>query len=232
VSELVAGPLADFATPAFERGTGRPSKYLLADGTRVPSNTTIGGRFADKSNLIYWAFNRGKDGFDELYDKEALSVGSLVHGTIEAELNGESAPLIPREYAEQVSKAVVAWHEWFAHTKLDLIATEIPLISERHRFGGTLDTIVRDQKGRLAIGDWKSSKAVYSDYLVQLAGYRILWNENRPEPITGGFHLVRFSKEHGDMEHRHYPELDEAERLFLLFRDAYEVDKTLKKRAR
>jgi hypothetical protein len=43
---------------------------------------------------------------------------------------------------------------------------------------------------------------------------------------------VRFSKEHGDMEHRHYPELDEAERLFLLFRDAYEIDKVLKKRAR
>ena len=98
-------------------------------------------------------------------------------------------------------------------------------MSEAYRFGGTIDTIVRDRHGRLCVGDWKSSKAVYSDYLLQIAAYKILWEENRDELITGGFHLVRFSKEHGDMEHRFFPELAEAEQMFVLLREAYDLDK-------
>jgi PD-(D/E)XK nuclease superfamily protein len=231
--ELYALSGLDTATaPEVERGTGRPDGYYLASKTRVPSATTITGRFKESSGLMRWAFQRGKDGHAELYDDVALTVGSLIHSVIESEINDVPTPVIPKEHQPSVSSAVSAWHEWFLTNSLVITATEIPLVSERHRFGGTLDTIVRDRQGRLAMGDWKSSKAVYSDYLLQLAAYKILWDENRDEPITGGFHLVRFSKEHGDMEHRYYPNLDDAEELFLLLRKAYDLDKSLSKRAR
>ena len=221
-----------FDETAIERGPGRPGRYLLADGTRVPSATTITGRFKDSSGLLRWAHQRGLDGFTELYDDAALTIGSVIHETIEAEINGLPLPPVPPEYAEQVESALAAWHEWFLSNKLTIVATELPLISEEHKFGGTLDTIVRDRRGRLALGDWKSSKAIWSDYLLQMAAYRILWNENREEQLTGGFHLVRFSKEHGDMEHRHYPDLAEAEHIFLFLREAYALDKLLRARAR
>jgi hypothetical protein len=220
------------SAPEVERGPGRPDGYYLADKTRVPSATTITGRFKESSGLLRWAFQRGKDGNADLYDETALTVGSLVHKVIESEINDLPSPLIPAEHAAQVDSAVSAWHEWFLSTSLTIVATEIPLVSEKHRFGGTLDTIVRNRKGELAMGDWKSSKAIYSDYLLQLAAYRILWNENREEQITGGYHLVRFSKDHGDMEHRFYPSLTDAEHMFLLLREAYDIDKNLSKRAR
>lgn len=223
------GPLAE---QTFERGTGRPSGYYLANKERVPSATTITGRFKDSGGLLVWAFQRGKDGADELYDTEALSVGKIVHSIIEAELNGDPMPVVPPDFASQVESAIRAWHEWWQSNNLTVVATEVPLVSEQHKFGGTLDTIIRDRHDRLCIGDWKSSKAVYRDYLTQIAAYRILWNENRDEQITGGFHLVRFSKEHGDMEHRYFPDLADAEALFLVLREAYELDKQLKRRVR
>jgi len=105
-------------------------------------------------------------------------------------------------------------------------------VSETHRFGGTLDLILRTPQG-LAVGDFKTSNAVYSDYLIQLGAYALLWEENRPDdPLTGGYHLMRFAKEHGDFTHRFWPNLDEAKEQFLLFRKAYDIDKQLVKRAK
>jgi len=81
------------------------------------------------------------------------------------------------------------------------------------------------------MGDWKTSNAIYPDHIIQLAAYKVLWEENHPDqPITGGFHLCRFSKEHGDFAHHFWSELDDAWEQFLLFRQAYDIDKKLKKR--
>jgi len=112
-----------------------------------------------------------------------------------------------------------------------MFETEITLVSEAHRFGGTPDAIGY-LDGKLCLLDWKTSNAVYSDYLIQLAAYKVLWEENRPQyPLEGGFHLLRFAKEHGDFSHHFYPNLDEAWRQFVLLREAYDIDKQLKKRA-
>lgn len=218
--------LRDGFADQFERGSGRPPRGYYLDGERIPSASTIAGRFKDGSGLIRWAFNRGRSGAEDLYDERALDIGSLVHKCIECELGGVPSPDIPDEYRAPVESALNAWHEWFLSQNFEIVATEVPLVSRKHRFGGTIDSIVRDRHGRLAVGDWKSSKAVYPDYLVQIAGYRILWEENRG-PVTGGYHLARFSKEDGYFSSRYYPDLAKAERLFLLYRDAYDLDKQL-----
>ena len=104
-------------------------------------------------------------------------------------------------------------------------------MSERHRYGGTPDAIgvVNNQ---LVLLDWKTSNGIYADHLIQLAAYGHLWNENYPDqPITGGFHLLRFSKQKGDFGHHHFAALDEAWEQFLLFRRAYDINKILKARA-
>jgi hypothetical protein len=54
----------------------------------------------------------------------------------------------------------------------------------------------------------------------------------RIHAVVGGFHLVRFSKEHGDMEHRFYPTLDEPLQMFLLLRQAYALDAIVKRRVK
>ena len=83
------------------------------------------------------------------------------------------------------------------------------------------------------LGDWKTANGVYPDNVIQLAAYKQLWDENYPDqPITGGFHLCRFAKEHADFSHHYWSELDDAWEQFKLFLSAYEIDKRIKKRVK
>lgn len=215
------------------KGKGRPTEYKLADGTRVSGVTTILGRFKESGGLLQWAFQTGKSGAAKLYDSrdEAATAGKLVHDWVESDILGLPAPEIPDEFRQRCDSAYGAWSEWFHGSRFEIVATEVPIVSELHRFGGTIDAIAKDRHGRLCLLDWKTSNAVYSDYALQLAAYALLWNEANPgQPITGGFHLARFAKEHGDFEHRWWPELNEAEDMFLLLVKAYDLDKKLRKR--
>jgi hypothetical protein len=217
---------------AIEQGSGRPSRYLTAGGKRVPSVTTILSRYKESGGLLHWAFQRGKDGAENLYDKTATDIGTLVHSLVEADIHGQPHPEIPPEYEAKVISGYSAWRDWWAGTKYEVIATEVPLVSEIHQFAGALDAVIKTPQG-LMLADWKSSNAVYSDYLLQLAAYSILWDECRPEqPLQPGAHLMRFSKEHGDFEHRFFGDLTVEKELFLLLRKAYELDKSVAKRAK
>jgi hypothetical protein len=220
-------------TQEVTRGTGRPKGYAAVDGKRVPSVTTILNRFKESGGLVYAANQVGLEGktLDEAW-YSAKSVGGFVHKAVEAQLHGEPAPDVPEEYLEQTLAAFGAWQEWWDSSRFTVVATEVPLVSERYLFGGTIDSLLRDQKGRLSIGDWKSSSGIFTDMLLQLAAYGLLWEENEDEKLEGGFHLVRFSKTEGDLEHRHFQRLDEEQAMFIHLRSAYELDKNVKKRAR
>ena len=211
--------------------------YFLKDGTRVPGTTTVIGRFKESGALIAWAYKRGKDGLD-LYDSrdKAAELGTFVHDMVERYVSKDDPHKGIDTFSDEDKKSILsafgAFEEWFESNKFEVVGQEMQLVSEVHRFGGTPDAIARDSKGRLVLLDWKTSDGVYSDHLVQLGAYRILWNECNPDnPLTGGSHLCRFAKAHGDFAHHYFPDLSDAERQFILFREAYDLDKSLKKRA-
>lgn len=212
--------------------------YRLANGERVLGVTTPIGRFKDSGGLMYWAFEQGKaferGEISALYDKrdEAADAGTLAHALVEYHIKGDAEPDLS-QYPEPIKKQ--AWQgyknylKWERMTNLQVVEQEVSLVSEKYKFGGTLDAIMVDDE--LSMGDWKTSDSVYPDYLIQLAAYKVLWEENFPDrPITGGFHLCRFSKKHGDFSHHYWSELDDAWEQFKLFLRAYEIDKKLKKR--
>lgn len=212
--------------------------YFLKDGkTKVPGTTSIISRFKESGALIAWAYKRGKDGL-ELYESrdKAAEIGTVVHEMVELFIAGENprdafAVLTSQNDADAAMSAFNAFEEWFQMNQLKVVAQEMQLVSETYRFGGTPDAVAEDSRGRLVLLDWKTSDGVYMDHLVQLGAYRILWNENNPNnKLTGGSHLCRFSKAHGDFAHHFFPNLDEAEKAFVLMRQLYDLDKSLKKR--
>lgn len=191
---------------------------------------------------MHWAFNQGKAGKERLYDdaEKAADIGTVAHAMVEADLYKKPMDEIVKELDAlpdedsrgKAMDAFKAYRSWVTQSKLEILDQEMQMVSEEYKFGGTPDAI--GQIGNeLCLVDWKTSNSVYPDYLIQLAAYKHLWEENNPDsPLTGGFHLCRFAKEHGDFAHHFYPNLDEAWRMFVLLREAYEIDKQLKKRAK
>lgn len=212
------------------------SGYFLKSGERVPGTTTIIGRFKDSGGLLYWAFEQGKlaqqGKIQKLYDKadEAADIGTQAHLMIEQFINGEEVDKPEDKRAKQAFDNAL---KWIDQTKIKVISKwqEVGLVSEEYRFGGTPDAI-GELDGKLILLDWKTSNGIYQDYLIQIAAYRHLWESNFPDrPIDGGMYLCRFSKDFPDFSTHYYSELDEAWEQFTLFRRAYDIDKTLKKRA-
>lgn len=209
--------------------------YKDSAGRRIPSVTTILSRFKESGGLLYWANQQGLEGrtLDEAR-VQATTPGSVGHLMVEAHIHGRDyvEQRYPEDLLEKARAAFSAYLSWESMTAIRFLHTEVPLISAKHRYGGTLDAI-GEIGGQLVLCDWKCGNAVYADYLYQLAAYKLLWEECYPDhPISGGFHLCRFAREQGDFSHHYFPSLDEEAETFLLMRSLYDRVKSSEKRVR
>jgi len=207
-------------------------KYLI-DGKRVPSVTTILGRFKEAGGLIHWAWDLGMQNIDYRKVRDAAAdAGTLAHLMVEADIRGKGPPKETDYDAGTWAKAMSAFSafkEWQNQTQLKPDQSEVSMTCRCHMVGGTLDTVL--VHGKRSLGDWKSSNAIYPEYLLQLAAYRHLWEVNHPDlPIEGGFHLLRFSKSNGDFTHHFWGNLDEAWEAFQHMRVLYDLMSSLKGR--
>lgn len=215
--------------------------YKDSAGTRLPSVTTILSRFKESGGLLYWANQAGLDGktLDEAR-APACDAGTLAHDLVEAHI--QRRPFTPdaNRYSNEVislaQKGFENYLRWKDQVKIEIRHTEVSLVSERHKFGGRLDAIgeqAMNGSATLCLPDWKCSNAIYVDYLLQIAGYKLLWEENYPEhPLTGGFHLCRFSKEYADFSHHYYGNLDDEAETFIKMRELYDCVKRAEKRCK
>jgi hypothetical protein len=214
--------------------------YKTKDGKKVVGVTTPIGRFKDSGGLLWWAFEQGKSAergeINSLYDKrdEAADAGTLAHMMVETHIKGTPMP-VPSDYDKDIYNAALQGYtnylEWSENNSIVVVAQEVALVNEEYGYGGCIDGIGYDSKKRRCILDWKNANSIYVDNIIQLAAYGRLWDSANPSnPITGGFHLCRFSKEHADFAHHYWSELDDAWEQFKLFLKAYKIDKKLKKR--
>lgn len=209
--------------------------YKDSSGARLPSVTTILARFKDSGGLLYWANEAGLNGktLDEAR-APAATAGTMAHDLVEAHINKREEPVLLGN-ADTIAKARAAFstfQKWLDLNRLQIRHTEVSLVSEEHKYGGRLDAVGLSGN-ELILLDWKTSNAVYADYILQLAGYKVLWEENYPEHLlTGGFHLCRFAKEEGDFSHHYFPRLDLEVETFLAMRALYDKIKTVEKRVK
>lgn len=217
----------------------RNSKYPTyqdSAGNKVPSVTTIIGRFKDSGPLLYWANKVGREQgltLDQAREP-AATAGTMAHELIEADLRGEPVPTLSGN-ADTIAKAQAAfanYNKWRAQTKLDFKHVEVPLVSDVHRFGGRIDAI-GTMGNALALIDFKTSNGIYVDYTLQCAAYGLLWSENYPDhPLEGGFYILRFAKEEGDFATHHYPKLDKEAAAFLSMRKLFDEVKDIERRVK
>lgn len=229
--------------------------YRLKDGTRVPGTTTITGRFKESGGLIHWAnrlalepllkarhmaaegslpelvaflTSADPDAWDnKKAAQKAADAGSCAHDMFDHWIRGMVWPedKYPRHVWELAYPAWQAAVEWAKQSKFEIVETEVQLVSEKHRFGGTRDACLVNAKRCLA--DWKTSRDIYPEMLCQLAAYAIL-DEEAGNVIDGGFHLLKFSKQEKPedpvrFQHHYWSHLDQAREAFLLMRRLYDL---------
>src|SRR3990167_2401575 len=94
--------------------------YHLKDGTKVPSVTTILGRWKESGGLIHWAWKEGSEGRDYRVTRDAAAnAGTLAHEMVDGWTRGELAPIkdgTPDDVINKANRAFIAFMEWANQT--------------------------------------------------------------------------------------------------------------------
>ena len=234
--------------------------YYLPSGTRLTGTTTILSRFKDSGGLLHWAWKQGDEGKTVYEERDrAATAGSIAHDLIEATIKrGDVDRVRQRAHFEDqqrelalAEKGFEGFLRWQEQTRVEILHTEVSLVSACPEYGGTLDAIGRIN-GRLIMLDWKTSNGIYEDYLCQVAAYRNLWESGGANCAARGkgsaplfdirgleafgqpieeVHLLRVDKQWGGFHHHSWPLelLDLAWDVFRRMAELYPLAKRLKK---
>ena len=181
--------------------------YKNESGKRLKSVTTIiNGNLGWKTGaLIGWNLKLVDQGLNPRAElKKAGRIGTLAHTMIEQFTKGGVVKLDDYQPDEisQAKTAYYGFYNWFANNNVTFHETELKLVSEQYQFGGTFDAIC-EVNGKLVICDWKTSNAVYDEFLIQLGAYRQLIKENLGYDIRGAI-LLKLDKDEKGVYEEHY----------------------------
>ena len=163
----------------------------------------------------------------KLYDKrdKAGEAGTLGHAFVEHDLKGRQEPdltNVPKDIRARAEGCYLAFLEWKQRTRFKLIYSEIPLVSEVHKFGGCLD--IGGGVTDLELIDLKTGKGIYPNMFIQLGGYAILWDETHSDNTIKGFNILNIHPD-GSFTHQRRTELEAEKKIFLLCNGIYQIMK-------
>lgn len=106
--------------------------------------------------------------------REAAEIGSAVHDLCYQVNTGVYGVSFPVEYADIMD----AYEAWFKSTIKEVVQAEMLVYSHRYQYAGRLDllAIIKGDRHPTVI-DIKTSKNIYPDMALQLAGYQQALNE-------------------------------------------------------
>ena len=198
------------------------------EGIKVPSVTTILGRYKNSTGLIIWSNKLGLEG--KSYHAElnkAGDIGTALHELAELHIKGDYYEL-PEDSI--VQECFNKFKDWWSEQNYEVNFTEKSFCCRKYKYGGTADLVVNGD----TIIDFKTSKAVYDDHLVQMSAYRYMIEEQDGIEINKGI-LARFGKEGSDdFEIREFSksDLNKGFKYFKVLREAFDLDKQVSKLTR
>lgn len=163
--------------------------------------------------------------------KKALDIGTIAHNWIEAYIKRKiQDPDNKRHKSLPMSKeacnSIEAFLRWQSEQKIKYIASERKIYSKKYDYAGTLDVEAYINKRR-GIIDFKTSKAIYKDYELQLGAYIQARHEEDGANYTNNY-IVRIGKD-GDFEAQ---KLKNWRKSFRSFKYALGLYKSLKEKIR
>jgi len=179
--------------------TKRHQPYFLKSGEEVPGVTTIISSILAKPQLVEWAWKQGLNGQDihKIVNKTG-DAGTLGHQMILdfLKLQKTDTSEYSKDIIDLAENSFLSFLEWQKHKTIEPILVETSLVSERYKYGGTLDFYGKID-GILTLADWKTGSGIYDSYIYQLSAYRNLLIENgfeNPERVM----IVRINREENE----------------------------------
>ena len=219
------------------------SHRYKVDGVWIPSVTSITGQIDKSSALMRWAKGETEKVLLPFKDEpltemliqsaveaadtaknHAASIGNEVHNYCElhvnALMNGTQLPNIEDyDKDENVFNGILAFLKWISDNDVKFTASEQLLYSKEHLYVGTTDFLYTrgDEKHEiLHLGDFKTSKGVYMDQFIQMAGYEMAYEEEFGVELGYGT-LLKLDKETGEYkEYNTIKEFDDISRKLFM----------------
>jgi len=220
------------------------------NGIEYPSVTTVLGILDKSGALTWWAagcavdyiknnldkiqnpdgahaidqiFKDAKGAFTKTSEK-ALDTGTQVHNAIERYIKEKRD--LTGELTSEIQNGFLAFLEWESKNHVVWEKSELEIVSTKYGYAGTADAIAVVNGHRYLI-DFKTSKAVYDEYRMQLAAYLLGWNEEYAgEDKIQNVAVLRLDKETGEPEFKDLSKgIQEQGRAFLKLLDFYYFEK-------
>lgn len=194
----------------------------LKNGKRVPGASTIAG-LLDKPFLVKRANKLGKQGIDvEEYVDNSAKQGTLIHNSIEAFLKHEKVDTsdFNEEQIAVAKKSFNKFLKWYKQNKIEFIASEEGYVSENYKYGGFIDCYCK-LNDKYTIIDFKTSKSISKEHLLQLSAYKYLLEENNV--VVEQIMILNVPKEEGYNLDYEYLSDEEAEQYFSLFKELVKI---------
>ena len=173
-------------------------KNLFHDADASSKNTKV-----YKSRMALEPLLKGMKSAYRGTSKNALNIGTITHEWVEGAVNwklGEGEiPQMPQQ--DEAVNAIHAFKDWVGQNVVEWKSSEEKLFHRKHKYAGTVDAraIIN---GEYCVIDWKTSKAVYPEYHLQVAAYAKAVEDIHGIPVdatyilrcdkaTGGFEAVR-----------------------------------------
>lgn len=208
--------------------------YNASDRSVIPSVTEILDKEVPGKALARAAANLARRGVEfDLHWNWLGEIGTLTHSMIFHDLTGGEPDTRSFSY-EQIDIAencFLSFLSWKKDHDLEIISCETPMVSEVHHFGGTPD-ICGILDGIASIIDIKTGAEIYMNIWYQLAGYKILFEENNSIRIRKLciLNLGRDETEklkEGYLPSRNHQTLDLHEMYFLQQLKAFKIEQKI-----
>lgn len=160
-------------------------KYYTSDGKQVVGASTIAGVHKPVDFLMGWSAKLAREGKDWKKERnKTADYGRVAHFMIECHLSGYE-PDLSEFTEEEIGVAEISFDKFLRfwnENELEVIGTELVLVSDSLKFGGTIDLVGRRATRGVVEFDWKTSKRIYESHLFQAVGYKYLYDhQNLPE---------------------------------------------------
>lgn len=173
-------------------------------------------------------WDKAKHAYKEI-SKEATDIGTEVHDALESYIKR-------RLGLEDIDDAIWAkgtalkctdgFLRWEAKNVGEYIASELTVHSDIHKYAGTLDCVCK-LDGKLYIIDFKTSKKHYPKNAVQLAAYKVAYEEMTGLDVEG-VGVLRLDKVTGEPDWKDYTKV--VDRQFQTFLGLLQAWNNYKKR--